>query len=436
MENFEQNPVNLQGAPIQNNNQNPIPNNSDFAQKQPLIDPKTLSLLKKLGITFFSLIMVLVVGLVAYNMMPEKTPIASVNLDENLLDDNNGDSDNIKYFAYIKDDKAIWIADTSGENKKVIFEIPTSSTAIVSTITWKSPRELTFSLCTALDSSCEVRTINIDDKSVVSEFATEKTVRKITWDKTSQYIAFIEDQGATTASLTTGQRTSTFRLKTGTIFNDLETFFKYDDPTNINSRVLFSTDNQYIVYYGIRKIIKKAAQGQSGESFTVAPLIQIYLLNGTKVDEIDYAKDPFFITENKLGYIKEDKIVYKTIGLQDETIATAFNGYTPQISPDKNLIAYWHAEGSLSNVVLGVFDTTLNIHRNILRGIILPYWISDSQIIGIKADNCLGSSCQLYEFKTNSISLVDISRGNVVQIDQGRRISEPSYVFFEDKNAD
>lgn len=435
MENLEQQPVNLQSAPIQNDNQNPPSTNSEFAQKQPLIEPKTLNLIKKLGITCFSVVMIFVVGIVAYNMMPKPTPIATVNTGNDQTTDEQNDKEDLRYFGYIKDEKAIWIADTNGENKKVIVEIPTSSKAIISTITWKSPKEITYSVCAGPASdSCEVKTVNIDDKSTVNEFIEQGMVRKITWDKTSQYVAFIEEGPAKGSSSTGELRSTSFRLKTGTIFTDLETFTKQEDPTNINSRVLFSDDNQYIVYYGIEKLIKKPVGGGS-ETTVLTPKIQIYLLNGTKVDEITGGRDPFFITENKLGYIKDLKIVYKTIGLKDETIATAFNGYTPQISPDKNLIAYWYAEGSLSNVVLGVFDTTLNIHRNILRGIVLPYWISDSQIIGIKADNCLGSSCQLYEFKTNSISLVDITRGNVVQIDQGRKISEPSYVFFDEQDA-
>jgi len=53
--------------------------------------------------------------------------------------------------------------------------------------------------------------------------------------------------------------------------------------------------------------------------------------------------------------------------------------------------------------------------------------------LGIKADNCLqGLNCELYQFQTNSISIVDIRKGNVIQIDQGKRISEPSFVFFDE----
>ena len=404
-------------------------NPSEFAKKQPLINPKTMALAKKIAIGAGAFFVLFIIVTIIYKSIPKQQPIASI--DTNTEDEAQIVSqEERRYFAYIKDTKAIWIADTKGENKQMVLEIPASSTAVFSTLTWKSPSDLTYVMCEDTEqNNCNIRTINIESKAITDEYASENMIKKMIWDKTSAYIGFIE----TTLDGREGIRTN-FKLKTGTIVNELNTFLKQDDPGNTKVQVMFSSDNKYIVYYSVMRKITKISDTQSVE---IIPLIEVYLLNGTKVDQIESATDPFFITENKLGYIKNNSIIYKTVGLEDETIATAFNGSNPSISPDKNLIAYWYSEGNLNNVVLGVFDTNLNIHRNLLRGIVLPIWISDSEILGIKADNCLqGTTCQLYQFQTNSISLVDIQRGNVVQVDQGKRISEPSFVFFEDKNAD
>lgn len=425
---------NLKGEQITPTNPTSQNTPNDFAEKQPLLDAKTIKIIRTAAFVFVGLIILLIAGLIAIRFLPKSSPIAVIDTGAPVDDVVQPDQKVKPYFGYIKDDKAIWIADTNGESKQMVLDISPSSNSVFSTLTWKSPTDLTYVICTSAKGSCDINTINIDSKSISKEYSSPNTIKKVTWDKTSRYLAFIEDEIKSSSS-SDDVPNSIFKLKTGTIVSDLFTFPKNEDPGNVNSRVLFSSDNQYIVYYGVTKEIKKQQGGK--EIITVTPFIVSYLLNGTRVDQLVYAKDPFFITENKIGYTKNGKIVYKTIGLNDETIATEFNGSNPEISPDKSQIAYWYSEGSLNNVVLGVFDTNLNIHRNILRGIVLPYWISDSKILGIKADNCLqGTSCQLYEFRTNSISLVDITKGNVVQIDQGKRISEPSFVFFEDKDAD
>jgi hypothetical protein len=186
-----------------------------------------------------------------------------------------------------------------------------------------------------------------------------------------------------------------------------------------------------VLFYSINGLPDETKSKENEIAIIPSSTIEVYYVNGVKVEHIEGANDPFLLNDGKMGFKKDNKIVYRTIGKSDETVITSFNGFNSEISPNKNLIAYWYAEGNLSNVILGVFDSELNIHRNILRGIILPIWINNDKILGIKADNCLGgTSCQLYEFQTNSISLIDVEKGNVKQIDQGRKISEATYKSF------
>lgn len=422
MENIENKPLNP--------NLSQTPNTSEFAEKQPLIDPKTSRLLKKVGIGFGIFLGLLILISIVVSLIPRKPPVASTG-DVLVEDPTPSVNETKEYFAYIKDTKAIWIADLKGENKQMIIDISPSSTSIFSTLTWKTPTDITYTICADAESECSIKSINIESKAVTDEYNSTNFIKKISWDRTSNYIGFIEYLRSN--QYQEFNEFTNFTMKTGTIISKLNSFIKTEDPSGVNNRVIFSGDNQYVAFYSVMKVPEY--ENERLVNVKEIPTIEVYLLNGTKVDRIEYARDPFFITDNKLGYIKDAQVVYKTIGTAEETIATAFNGYNPSISPDKNLISYWYYEGNLNNVVLGIFDTNLNIHRNILRGIVLPTWVSNDQILGIKADNCLqGSSCQLYQFQTNSISLVDIKRGNVVQVDQGKRISEPSFVFFDKSN--
>jgi hypothetical protein len=417
---------NLENKPL-NPNLSQTPNTSEFAEKQPLIDVKTSNLLRKVGIGGGIFLGILILISIVVSIMPKQSPIASTG-DVLVEDPITSLNETKEYFAYIKDSKAIWIADLKGENKQMIIDISPSSTSVFSTLTWKTPTDITYTICADANTECSIKTINIESKSITDEYNSTNFIKKISWDKTSNYIAFIEYYKA--PEYQELNEFTNFTMKTGTILSKLNSFLKTEDPSGVNNRVIFSGDNQYVAFYSVMTV--PTYENDRLIRTETLPVIEVYLLNGTKVDRIENARDPFFITENKIGYIRDGQIVYKIVGTAEETIATVFNGYNPSISPDKNLIAYWYYEGNLNNVVLGLFDTNLNIHRNILRGIVLPTWVSNDLILGIKADNCLqGSSCQLYQFQTNSISLVDIKRGNVVQVDQGKRISEPSFVFFE-----
>jgi len=127
------------------------------------------------------------------------------------------------------------------------------------------------------------------------------------------------------------------------------------------------------------------------------------------------------------SYKKDGKLLYKAIGEEGESEITNFIGYNPQVSPNGKSFAYWWNENNDLTVVLGVYDSKLNIHRNILRGIILPTWITQDKIAGIKADSCLGESCLLYQFQTASLAIVDILNGEVTPVDQAKSISNITF---------
>jgi|LakMenE18May11ns_1017448.scaffolds.fasta_scaffold9956263_4 hypothetical protein len=400
--------------------------NNQFAEKQPLIDPSVLKTSKKIAIAAIGIVIILIMFQIIFNFIRNKTFIPNVNTSIPEPTEQPKPMAAKKFFSYLKDEKAIWISDTTGNNKEMILEIPTASKSFFSTITWKTPKNLTYVICEDSLGPCEINTISIEDKAITNEFNTEGLVKKLSWDKSGSYLAFVEEY-----KTLENEYSRSFRLKTGTVINSLSTFLVDKDLNNIRYNVQFGPNDKYIVFADTKKeLIEKNSRDILT---TYTSFIEVFILNGTKVDYIPYAGDPFFINESKLGYIKDRSIIYKEVGQKDETIATVFNGITPAISPDKSQIAYWYTEGNLNNVVLGVFDTNLNIHRNILRGIVLPKWISETEILGIKADNCLqGLNCELYQFQTNSISIVDIRKGNVIQIDQGKRISEPSFVFFDE----
>ena len=66
-----------------------------------------------------------------------------------------------------------------------------------------------------------------------------------------------------------------------------------------------------------------------------------------------------------------------------------------------------------------------------MRGFGLPVWIGDGTVVGVKPDGCIGSNCQLYQYQTFSIAVIDMDNGEAKIIDSGKTISE---VTIKDRN--
>lgn len=342
-----------------------------------------------------------------------------------------------KKFAYVKDHSSIWIAPVSGENinskKLKVFEIFNKDEEIT-TIDWKDPDNITYSKCTK-QTTCEISTFDVKSKSTTPNIVDTDTkyIRKTGWSNDYKYFAYITVNNAKSELVKENLEETRLKIKSGSINNTLDSFYTESDPSNSQSRVIFTPDNEYVVFSTIEKEINVDPKDDKKYTTNSYPLILVYRLNGSKVDEIKNASDPFLLDVDILGYKKDDDLVYKKIGTQDESKITDFGtSYNAELSPNKKAVAYWKNEGGFSDVLLGLYDSVTDIHRNVLRGIVLPVWVNDTDVVGIKADGCLGQNCLLYEYQTTSLALVETTLGGKVQIiDQGKSISDVDVQEFE-----
>lgn len=408
--------------------QNPITQegqtSSEFAKKEPLIYPRTI---KKVALGCVALLGVLIVigsAGYAYSIImnnrnqPEPEPeVPVLPPEEPIVTD-------IPKFAYIKNQKTIFVSDTEAKDRRNIVEIPITSPDEFVALAWKNQNELGHSRCDVQIKSCEIAVYNFENKSIAPVLTSNTLLTEFAWSPDQRYLGYIEAQG---------DRTN-LRLKLGTIDTILKTFGYEADPSYSKSRVIFSSNSQYVIFSTIRKDITVGPDGRpTQEAARIYPAIYIYQVNGAQIDEITNASDPFLIDDQTIGYRRDGEVWYKEIGASDETAITALDGYNVHLSPSKTRLAYWKDDPTINSVVLVVFENDSQIHRNILRGVIMPEWISDDRVVGIKTDSCLGESCFLYEFKTASLVIVDINQGTVSSVDQGRTFSE--LVFFEEANS-
>lgn len=388
--------------------------NSEFAEKLPLIDK---SMYKKLfrGMFLVFGLVTIGVGVMIFVQSQRPKPKTQEEPPEQIATQPKEVTQNpIKYiFAYIKNGNSIFALKDDFQEKVLITEIPVSADGIYTTIAWKNPMTLTYSKCLTQGNACELFSYDIENNSLKPELvSTASKINSFEWSPDLKYIAYISEESGQT----------NLRFKSGTIDTLLKESASVPDPTNTYAKVLFSEDAQYFVFSILMK-----TKGTEKEPPVIFPAIYVYRINGIQNDFISEASDPFFIDNQTIGYKQDGKLVYKTIGEEGESEITSFIGYNPQISPDGKSFAYWWNENSGTSVVLGVYDSSQNIHRNILRGIILPIWITQDRIAGIQADSCLGESCLLYQFQTASLAIVDILNGEVSPVDQAKSISNITF---------
>lgn len=347
---------------------------------------------------------------------PTPTPIIAETTVPELIDETP-----IKtgVFGYIKDKRSIWTIDIDGKNRNQLMEISSFRQKDTYTdLTWKNERDLSYAICPlGTGKGCKVYTYNLDTKSQNQELNLEDgmNIASMQWSNDRKYFAMIAED----------KDNYDFYFKSGTVLTKMNTFLKQADTTRTKARAFFSDNQEYVIYYAYKRIPpEKRGSGSKKVPDKIVPIIEIYRLNGVKVDSMEDASDPFVIDESTIGFKRNNILYYKKIGQKDETKITTESGLNPVISPNKSLIAYWNNEVSdQKKVVLQVFDTNLNIRRDILRGIILPIWLSDTKIAGIKSDNCLGDECLLFEFQTAGLVVVDIKTAQIYIRDQGALIS-------------
>lgn len=379
-------------------------NNSEFAEKLPLIDK---SFYQKLFRGLFLIFGLIVIGLGVFifiqsqkpkPIIPEEPPKVEIEQPEEVVQVKE------KYvFAYIKNGNSIFALKDDLKEKVKLTEIPVSADGVYTSMDWKAPLALTYSKCLTKGNACELFSYDIENNSLKPEMVSSASkINAFKWSPDLKYIAYISEEGGKI----------NLRFKSGTIDTLLRESVLTPDPTSTYSKVLFTEDGQYFIY---------SILSQTG------PSIYVYRINGIQNDFISDASDPFLIDNDTIGYRKDGKLLYKTIGEEGESEITNFIGYNPQASPDGKSFAYWWNENSGLNVILGLYESNQNLHRNILRGIVLPTWISQDKIAGIQADSCLGDSCLLYQFQTASLAIVDILNGEVTPIDQAKSISNITF---------
>ncbi|PIR42782.1 hypothetical protein CO058_03405 [candidate division WWE3 bacterium CG_4_9_14_0_2_um_filter_35_11] len=386
---------------------------SEFAEKKPLFEKSFYRKLFK-GLFFFFGLIAIGIGIVIFiasqkkPIVPEDpTPTPEIQPEKTVRKE-------IKYlFAYIKNGTSIFALEDNFQEKILISEIPVSADGIYTTLAWKEPAILTYSKCLTQGNACELFSYDIKNNSLKPELvSTASKINAFEWSPDRKYIAYISEEGNAT----------NLRFKSGTIDTQLRAIPLVSDSTNTYAKVLFSDDGQYFVFSTLMQT--QVAEKVQANTY---PAVYIYRINGIQNDLISGASDPFFVDNQIIGYKKDGKLLYKAIGEEGESEITNFIGYNPQVSPNGKSFAYWWNENNDLTVVLGVYDSKLNIHRNILRGIILPTWITQDKIAGIKADSCLGESCLLYQFQTASLAIVDILNGEVTPVDQAKSISNITF---------
>jgi hypothetical protein len=413
-----------QTAEVQNTHtENPVPNNqnnnTEFAEKGPLFTPKLKrKILLGFGI-FGTVVLAVIAGSILFrqlNKPPELTPEPAVVPIENpevVLSD-------VPRFAYIKNEKNIWISNIEGEEKFSILELPLTSESKVISLSWKDKENLGYVVCDSNTRVCEISTYNFKTKSIKPELVTSGSmITKFEWTKDQKYLAYMENRESKT----------NLRLKLGTIDTILKSFEAEADPSLSKSFVGFNQGDQYVAYSAPHTIVQYNQRGDE-ISRSSSQSLYVYQLNGAQIDEASNVSYPFFLDENTIAYKSNNRLVYKDVGTTEESAITDFMGYNPALSPNEKQISYWRDEIGFNNVVLGVFESDRGIHRNILRGVILPVWVSDDKIVGIKADSCIGERCLLYEYQTTSMVIVDVNNGEVISVDQGKTLSGVAFYAY------
>ena len=410
-----QNPPNTpQTKPIVNDN-------TEFAEKLPLVPKKTI----RIFLSGCLLIVGLMVILFSVNYVIKKSKVKPAPTPEAPVEEiteTPTPTTELSIFAYVKNNNSIFVVNEDGKDKNMILEIPVSAEGSYTALSWKSKNNLSYSKC--ISTGCEIMTYDINQKSIRPEISTSaNSINDFAFSPDQKYLAYVA---------TTGENAN-LRLKVGTIDTSLRAVTTPIDLTFTKTKALFNNSGQYVVFSLLEKeSIPMISDGKNPVQIITYPVIYIYQLNGVQIDQIVGGSDPFFIDDNILGYKKDNKLVYKTIGESEESEITPFIGYNPEASPDKTRFAYWSNENGGKNVILGLYDSTQSIHRNILRGVILPVWISVDKIAGIQADSCFGEQCLLYKFQTASLVIVDITNGEVIPVDQGKSISKVVFKKYAD----
>lgn len=395
---------------------------SEFAQKGPLFNKKTLikiGLFVGLGVTFVVAVMVVwSIFQALKNRPPELNPPAIEVPAEPVA------VDTTDFFAYVKDLNSIWIINTGGTERQKVFEI-SGDDSFISTLGWKENGKLGYSKCyksgtQRKETPCEINVIDLTTRAITPHIGNTNSVliRKIAFSKDQKYFAYIGIEGDGDNSQTV------LYLKTGSVNTPLTKFPTAEDESNTQSRVIFTPDSQYVIFSTLRK--ERTPDARDKDKFTeqTYPILFAYRVNGAKVDETKGVADVFLLNNDSIAYKKDNRLIYKTIGSDNESLITPFtDSYNPAISEDNGRIAYWKNEGGFSDVVLGVYEVQNGIHRNILRGIILPTWISPDKVAGIKAEGCLGQNCLLYQYQVATLAVVNVSNAEVLVVDQGKSIS-------------
>lgn len=310
---------------------------------------------------------------------------------------------------YIKDKSQVWVYDINENSRQLIISVPqVDNNETITAAAFKSDNEVSYAYCPDND-GCIVQTLDLDTKGIKTEYQSEKgeTIRQIDWGNEEYLGLIIENQDQTS-----------FVVQAGTVENTFNLFNSVPDTSNINTKILFDSTGETVIFSAESLVTENA--GTRNEKQFRRPIVEIFKINGLKIDQVLDAKDPIFVTDEFISYTKGQTIFIKKIAELGENIVTDNGGNSIEISPDKSQYVFWKASNDGSrNITMSLYDIQQNFTRNILRGIILPKWVTNTEIIGIKSESCLSNDCLLFEFQTAELIQLNIDTQATTVIDRG-----------------
>lgn len=395
-------------------------NSSSYAKKESYLNiyRKQINLILGIVGTIF---LFTIIALLIQTFKPSEDPGTIVNdSNTNVNNDNNTIDQNDEPIVtntpttkiiYIKDQKEVWLYDVAKNDKELVVSVPQFSdkSELITAAAFKSDNEVTYSYCPG-KKGCTVYTTNLDTKGrkTEQEFKNVNRISQLEWGGEHEYLALITEEEATT----------NFLVKSGTIITPFKTFTTADDTTGLASSIRFDSKGDKVIFHGQQLQILNL--GKRNEERNKISLVDVYKINGVQIDEATNAYDPLFVSDDFFSYRRGQGIYIKQIGEGGENLVTPNAGNSIEISPDKTQYAFWNAiDEGIRNVTLRIYDIKQNFTRNILRGIILPKWVTNTKLLGIKSESCLSDDCLLYEFQTAELILVDINSQETIIVDRG-----------------
>lgn len=323
----------------------------------------------------------------------EDDQILTVQERENREKELNEQYEPIKKIAYISGD-SLNVYNIETDTVKSVY-----TGDQVSSLTWKTKHELTFSQC--LDNTCQIKNINLENEqvSVLEKITTERVIY-LKWSRDNKVLAYLYKSDINEVELSIADEEGVKTL--GTYSWNGDEFYDFNDSVYIR----FSPNSEKIMLVNTF----------SGEDY-----VTILNLKGESLDSLvgQYDKTPsfaFFVSNETIYYKKGDYLYVKSIGSEEETRVTdrivgAF-GFNP--SPDKSKITYWTYDWPTGITTMWVYEIGAGKIKRFKDQESQPLWLDNSTIISLKTSNC--RECPLNDLEYVSFDRADFSTSVVEEL--------------------